>query len=94
IIQAVNNQQVGLNVVTELIIGYALPGRPVSMMISKPWDYITMAQALTHVRLQAGPLHEDSPTVDVLRSDCRDGYRWYHTAQCTGVDVYQCRERL
>ncbi|KAF8256505.1 OPT oligopeptide transporter [Lactarius quietus] len=27
------NQQVGLNVITELIIGYALPGRPIAMMI-------------------------------------------------------------
>ncbi|KAK0472226.1 OPT oligopeptide transporter protein-domain-containing protein [Armillaria novae-zelandiae] len=45
-IQAVTNQQVRLNVVTELIIGYALPGRPVSMLISKTWGYITMAQAL------------------------------------------------
>ena len=29
-IQAITNQQVGLNVITELVIGYALPGRPVS----------------------------------------------------------------
>ncbi|KAH8078033.1 OPT oligopeptide transporter [Cristinia sonorae] len=46
-IQAITNQQVGLNVITELIIGYALPGRPVSMMMFKTWGYITMAQALT-----------------------------------------------
>ncbi|KAK0442537.1 oligopeptide transporter [Desarmillaria tabescens] len=46
-IQAITNQQVGLNVVTELIIGYALPGRPVAMMMFKTWGYITMAQALT-----------------------------------------------
>ncbi|KAG6829206.1 hypothetical protein H0H92_005335 [Tricholoma furcatifolium] len=45
-IQAITNQQVGLNVVTELIIGYALPGRPVAMMMFKTWGYITMAQAL------------------------------------------------
>ncbi|KAJ7271565.1 OPT oligopeptide transporter protein-domain-containing protein [Mycena rebaudengoi] len=43
-IQAITNQQVGLNVITELIIGYALPGRPVSMMMFKTWGYITMAQ--------------------------------------------------
>jgi len=36
-----------LNVITELIIGYALPGRPVAMMMFKTWGYITMAQALT-----------------------------------------------
>ncbi|KAF5375910.1 hypothetical protein D9615_008169 [Tricholomella constricta] len=45
-IQAITNQQVGLNVITELIIGYALPGRPVAMMLFKTWGYITMAQAL------------------------------------------------
>jgi OPT family small oligopeptide transporter len=45
-IQAITNQQVGLNVITELIIGYALPGRPVAMMMFKTWGYITMAQAL------------------------------------------------
>jgi len=46
-IQAITNQQVGLNVITELIIGYALPGRPIAMMMCKTWGYITMAQALT-----------------------------------------------
>ena len=46
-IQAITNQQIGLNVSTELIIGYALPGRPVAMMMFKTWCYITMAQALT-----------------------------------------------
>ncbi|KAJ7271537.1 OPT oligopeptide transporter [Mycena rebaudengoi] len=46
-IQAITNQQVGLNVITVLIIGYALPGRPVAMMMFKTWGYITMAQALT-----------------------------------------------
>ena len=45
-IQAITNQQVGLNVITELIIGYALPGKPIAMMMSKTWGYITMAQAL------------------------------------------------
>nr|GAT55049.1 OPT oligopeptide transporter [Mycena chlorophos] len=46
-IQAITNQQVGLNVITELIIGYALPGHPVAMMMFKTFGYITMAQALT-----------------------------------------------
>ena len=45
-IQAITNQQLGLNVITELIIGYALPGRPIAMMMFKTWGYITMAQAL------------------------------------------------
>ncbi|KAL4069062.1 OPT oligopeptide transporter protein-domain-containing protein [Scleroderma citrinum] len=45
-IQAITSQQIGLNVVTELIIGYMLPGRPIAMMMFKTWGYITMTQAL------------------------------------------------
>lgn len=45
-IQAITNQQLGLNVITELVIGYALPGRPLAMMLFKTWGYITMAQGL------------------------------------------------
>ncbi|OJA16419.1 hypothetical protein AZE42_07233 [Rhizopogon vesiculosus] len=46
-IQAITNQQIGLNVITELIIGYALPGKPVAMMLFKTFGYITVTQALT-----------------------------------------------
>ncbi|KAF4585130.1 hypothetical protein EYR40_001967 [Pleurotus pulmonarius] len=45
-IQAITNRQIGLNVVTELIIGYMLPGRPIAMMIFKTFGYITVSQAL------------------------------------------------
>jgi len=45
-IQAITNRQVGLNVITELIVGYMLPGRPNAMMIFKTYGYITMGQAL------------------------------------------------
>lgn len=34
------------SVITELIIGYALPGRPIAMMMFKTYGYITMYQAL------------------------------------------------
>jgi hypothetical protein len=46
VIQAITNQQVGLNVISELIIGYALPGRPIAMMLFKALCYVTMMQAL------------------------------------------------
>ncbi|EJT97997.1 OPT oligopeptide transporter [Dacryopinax primogenitus] len=49
ILQAITNQQIGLNVVTELIVGYALPGKPIAMMIFKTFGYITMTQALSFV---------------------------------------------
>ena len=45
-IAATTNQSLGLNVITELIIGYALPGRPIAMMLFKTWGYLTMGRAL------------------------------------------------
>lgn len=38
IVQAVTNIQLGLNVFTEFIIGYMLPGRPIAMMLFKVCD--------------------------------------------------------
>ena len=46
-IQAITNVQLGLNVITEFIIGYMQPGRPLAMMLFKTYGYITMTQALT-----------------------------------------------
>lgn len=45
-IQGITNTQVGLNVLTEFIVGYMLPGRPIAMMLFKTYGYITMSQAL------------------------------------------------
>jgi OPT family oligopeptide transporter len=46
VISATTSQRAGLNVITELIIGYALPGRPIAMMLFKTWGHNTMVQAL------------------------------------------------
>ena len=46
VIQAITNQQVALTVITELIVGYALPDRPIAMMMFKTWGYMTMYHAL------------------------------------------------
>ncbi|KAN0103573.1 oligopeptide transporter [Russula decolorans] len=46
VIRATTNQQPELNVITELIIGYALPGRPIAMMLFKTWGYNTIKRAL------------------------------------------------
>ena len=46
-IQAITNEQIGLNVITELVIGYALPGRPVAMMMFKTWGF--MVSAYNHI---------------------------------------------
>lgn len=46
IIQATTNIGIGLNVLTEFIIGYMQPGRPMAMMLFKTYGYITMSQGL------------------------------------------------
>ncbi|EFW21593.1 hypothetical protein D8B26_001765 [Coccidioides posadasii str. Silveira] len=50
IVQGSTNIQIGLNVFTEYIIGYMLPGRPLGMMLFKTYGYITMAQALSFIQ--------------------------------------------
>jgi OPT family oligopeptide transporter len=45
-ITAITNEGIGLNVLSELIIGYLLPGRPIAMMLFKTWGDKTMLQAL------------------------------------------------
>ncbi|KAH0452441.1 hypothetical protein IEQ34_019740 [Dendrobium chrysotoxum] len=46
IITATTNQKPGLNILTEYIIGYLYPGRPVANMCFKVYGYISMSQAL------------------------------------------------
>ncbi|SCU93362.1 LAME_0F03532g1_1 [Lachancea meyersii CBS 8951] len=46
IIFAVTNISVGLNVITEFIIGYMTPGKPIAMMFFKTFGYITNSQAI------------------------------------------------
>lgn len=47
IIYALTNISVGLNVITEFIIGYMTPGKPIAMMFFKTYGYITNNQAIT-----------------------------------------------
>ncbi|POR31920.1 Sexual differentiation process protein isp4 [Tolypocladium paradoxum] len=48
-VQAITNQQTGLNVITEMIIGYMLPGRPLAMMLFKSWGYMLSANGLNYI---------------------------------------------
>ncbi|UNI18463.1 hypothetical protein JDV02_004731 [Purpureocillium takamizusanense] len=48
-VQAITNQQTGLNVITEMVIGYMLPGRPVAMMLFKSWGYMLSYNGLTYI---------------------------------------------
>ncbi|RUP44421.1 OPT oligopeptide transporter protein-domain-containing protein [Jimgerdemannia flammicorona] len=49
IITAITNQTPGLNVITELVIGFALPGHPIANVTFKTYGYISVNQALTYV---------------------------------------------
>jgi len=49
-IQAITNLQIGLNVLTEMIISYMQPGRPFAMMAFKTYGYITMTQGLGFIQ--------------------------------------------
>ncbi|XP_047317162.1 oligopeptide transporter 1-like [Impatiens glandulifera] len=46
VITATTNQQPGLNVITELIIGYIYPGKPLANVAFKTYGYISMSQAI------------------------------------------------
>ncbi|WRT70010.1 OPT family small oligopeptide transporter [Kwoniella shivajii] len=50
LLQAITNMQVGLNVISEIVIGAMIPGKPVAMMIFKTYGYITTTQALGFVQ--------------------------------------------
>jgi OPT oligopeptide transporter protein len=47
--QAMTMNPVGLDIIMELVLGYAQPVRPVAMMMFKTWGYMTMSrqQSLT-----------------------------------------------
>jgi OPT family small oligopeptide transporter len=45
-IYAITNVELGLNVITEFIVGYMQPGKPLAMMCFKTYGYITMYQAV------------------------------------------------
>ncbi|KAG8415522.1 hypothetical protein J3458_009364 [Metarhizium acridum] len=48
-VQAITNQQTGLNIITEMIIGYMMPGRPVAMMLFKSYGYMLSYNGLTYI---------------------------------------------
>lgn len=47
VITATTNQQFGLNVISELIVGYMYPGRPLANVVFKTYSYVSMVQAIT-----------------------------------------------
>ncbi|CAM6094354.1 unnamed protein product [Calypogeia fissa] len=50
VIAATTNQVPGLNIITEYIMGYVYPGRPVANVCFKTFGYISMTQAVTFLQ--------------------------------------------
>lgn len=50
IIQATTNIQIGLNVITEFVVGYMQPGKPMAMMLFKSYGYMSMYQGLYFIQ--------------------------------------------
>ncbi|KAG0046031.1 hypothetical protein BGZ83_008758 [Gryganskiella cystojenkinii] len=44
---AITNSTIGLNVITELICGYMLPGKPIANMVFKCYGYMAMSQSMS-----------------------------------------------
>ncbi|TPX33533.1 hypothetical protein SeMB42_g07463, partial [Synchytrium endobioticum] len=49
IIQAISNQSIGINVVTEFVIGFISPGQPIANILFKTYGYMALSQALNLV---------------------------------------------
>lgn len=50
IVQAITNTQIGINVLTEFIVGYIIPGHPLAVMMFKNYGYLCMSQALYFIQ--------------------------------------------
>lgn len=63
-IYALTNISVGLNVISEFIVGYLLPGHPIAMIFFKTFGYITNSQAITFLQdMKLGHYMKISPRV-------------------------------
>lgn len=63
-IYALTNTSVGLNVITEFIVGYLVPGRPIAMLFFKTFGYITNLQAVSFLEdMKLGHYMKISPRV-------------------------------
>lgn len=50
VLYAITNMALGLNVISELISGYLIPGKPIALMFFKTFAYISNVQAVTYTQ--------------------------------------------
>lgn len=70
VVQAITNQQPGLNIVTEMIFGYIFPGRPVAMMLFKSFGYMTCYNGLQYVSDMKVGHYMKIPPRSMFRAQC------------------------
>lgn len=69
-------QQPGLNVLTELIIGYIYPGRPLANVAFKTYGYISMTQAITFLADFKLGHYMKIPPKSMFLVQVKDDYLW------------------
>ncbi|KAL9444730.1 hypothetical protein AB3S75_017840 [Citrus x aurantiifolia] len=86
VIQATTNLQTGLSIITELVIGYIYPGRPLANVAFKTYGYISMHKALGfiedfklghYMKIQPKSMFIVQPTVGIFFN-----YYVYRRSQC------------
>lgn len=92
IIQAVSNQQVSLNVVSETIVGYWVPGKPLVSRLISSNTLISLhsprSSPLDHDALQSLRVHHHGTGFDVrIRSQARPLYEGPASYFVLGTDI-------
>ncbi|PNY24300.1 Sexual differentiation process protein isp4 [Tolypocladium capitatum] len=49
VIQAISSQEISLNIIMEMIVGYIMPGHPIAMMLFKSWGYMLTYNGIQYV---------------------------------------------
>ncbi|KAK9156365.1 hypothetical protein Sjap_003845 [Stephania japonica] len=85
IITATTNQQPGLNVITELIIGYLYPGKPLANVAFKTYGYVSMSQAIMFLAdFKLGHYMKVPPKSMFIVQLLPEGSPW----TCPGDDIF------
>ncbi|KAG0655928.1 oligopeptide transporter, partial [Maudiozyma exigua] len=74
ILEAMTNQHVGLNIITELICGYMLPLRPMANLLFKLYGFIVMRQGLNLSRDLKLAVYMKVPPHGFCTTDQKDGF--------------------
>jgi hypothetical protein len=78
-------QTPGLNIITEYIMGYLYPGRPVANMCFKVYGYISMSQALTFLQDFKLGHYMKIPPRTMFMAQVSSTSKFLYTCTCIGM---------